>query len=221
MTEVAGVRVVLRPLGTPLPLGFIGLSGATTVLSAQQLGFIDAGESHFVGLVIVAFAVPLQLVASVFGFLSRDTVAGTGMGILVGSWLSIGLVTLVSPPGGTSEALGVLLLLAGAAMLIPASAAALGKVVVAGALVTTSVRFGLTGLYELTASPGVEVAAGVAGLLLAALALYAALAAELEDMARRPVLPLGRRGDGRAAMEGGIEDQARGLEREAGVREQL
>jgi hypothetical protein len=47
------------------------------------------------------------------------------MGILVGSWLSIGLVTLVSPPGGTSEALGVLLLLAGGAMLIPASAAAL------------------------------------------------------------------------------------------------
>jgi hypothetical protein len=115
--------VVLRPLGTPLPLGFIGLSGATTVLSAQQLGLIDAGESHFVGLVILAFAVPLQLVASVFGFLSRDTVAGTGMGILVGSWLSIGLVTLVSPPGGTSEALGVLLLLAGGAMLISASAA--------------------------------------------------------------------------------------------------
>src|SRR5687767_108068 len=78
---------------------------------------------------LIAFVFPLQLVASVLGFLARDVVAGTGMGILCGTWLSIGLVTLTGEPGATSDALGLFLLLAAVAMLVPASAAATGKLV--------------------------------------------------------------------------------------------
>jgi uncharacterized protein len=97
-----------------------------------------------------------------FGYLGRDVVAGTGMGILSGTWLSVGLVTLTSPAG-----------------------------------------------YQLTGSATWEDIAGVVGLVLCAVAVYAALAIALEDARRTTVLPTGRRGTG-----GDVED-------EAGIRAQL
>ena len=35
------VRIVLRPLGNPLPLGFLALAGATTLVAALQLDRIE------------------------------------------------------------------------------------------------------------------------------------------------------------------------------------
>jgi uncharacterized protein len=92
-------RVVLRPIGNPLPLGFLALAGGTLVVSGLQLGWLSDSQGQDVALILIAFVFPLQLVAAVFGFLGRDVVAGTGMGILCGTWLSIGLVTLTSAPG--------------------------------------------------------------------------------------------------------------------------
>jgi uncharacterized protein len=130
-------------------------------------------------------------------------------------------VTLTTPSGSTSDALGLFLLVAAAAMLVPAAAASTAKVAAFAVLATTAVRFALTGLYELTASDAWETAAGVVGLVLCGLALYAALAMALEDARRETLLPLGRRGAGRASLNGGFEDQLASVEREAGVREQL
>lgn len=214
-------RIVLRPIGSPLPLGFLALAGATTLLSGLQLGWLAPTQGESVAFILLAFAFPLQLVASVFGFLARDTVGGTGMGVLAGTWASVGLVMLTSPPGNTSDALGLLLLLAAVAMLVPASAAATGKLVAAAVLATTAVRFAVTGLYELTASATLQDAAGVVGLVLAAIAIYAALALELEDVKRATVLPVLRRGIGRESIEGNLAEQLGRVEREAGVREQL
>ena len=45
------------------------------------------------------------------------------MGLLVATWLSVALVTLDGSPGATSVALGLLLLVAAAGLLIPAIAA--------------------------------------------------------------------------------------------------
>lgn len=214
-------RIVLRPLANPLPLGFLALAAATLLLSGLQLGWLGAEEGQSVALALLAFVFPLQLLASIFGYLARDVVAGTGMGVLSGTWLTISLVMLTSPPGSTSKALGLFLLLASLAMLVPASAASLAKLVPAAVLAGAALRFGLTGIYELSASPTWEDVAGVVGLALCALALYAALAMALEDAQRRTVLPLLRRGPGRAAIEGSVSEQATGLEREAGVRGQL
>jgi uncharacterized protein len=198
-------RIMLRPLGNPLPLGFIALAGGTLLVSGLQLKWLEPAEGTQVALVLIAFVFPLQLVASVLGFLARDVVAGTGMGILSGTWLSIALVTLTGQPGATSDALGLFLLLAAVAMLVPAAAAAAGKLVATAVLATTSLRFATTGLYQLTASDGWKATAGAVELLLCALALYAALAMALEDALGRAVLPLGRR----AAIDGepGIRDQ--------------
>jgi uncharacterized protein len=189
-------RIVLRPIGNPLPLGFLALAGGTLLVSGLQLGWLAPRLGQDVALILIGFVFPLQLVAAIFGFLGRDVVAGTGMGILAGTWLSIGLVTLTSPAGSTSDALGLFLLIAAVAMLVPASAATLGKPVAVAVLATTSLRFATTGLYQITAGGTWEDVAGVVGLVLCAVAVSAALAMALPDA--------------RAS-----------LEREAGVRAQL
>jgi succinate-acetate transporter protein len=204
-------RIVLRPIANPLPLGFLALSGGTLVVSGLQLGWLAPEEGHNVALILLAFVFPLQLVASVFGYLGRDVVAGTGMGLLAGTWLSIGLITLEGQPGSTSDALGLFLLLAAVAMAVPGSVAVTGKRVAAAVLGTTSLRFAVTGVYQLTASKTWEDVAGVVGLALCGVAIYAALALALEEGRHRTVLPIGRHSPKGPA----------GLEREAGVREQL
>jgi uncharacterized protein len=205
----ATTRVMLRPIGNPLPLGFLALSGGTLLVSGLQLGWLSDSDGMDVALILIAFVFPLQLVTSVFGYLGRDVVAGTGMGILSGTWLSIGLVTLTSPAGSTSDALGLFLLLAAVAMLVPALAALSGKLVAVAVLGTTAVRFACTGMYQLTVSETWKDIAGVVGLVLCAVAVYAALAIAIEDARRTTVLPTGRRGAGRD-----VED-------EAGIRRQL
>ncbi|MDT0275460.1 GPR1/FUN34/YaaH family transporter [Blastococcus goldschmidtiae] len=216
-----GTRVVLRPLATPLPLGFLALSLATTMFSALQLGWIDPDQGRVVAYTALFAAAPLQLLAAVFGFLTRDPVAATGMGILAGTWAVAGLTTLTSPPGATSQGLGVLLCVAGTAMLVPAAAAVSSKIAPAVVMALTGTRFVVTGVYEVTASAPWKTAAGWVGVALAVFAVYTALALELEGAREKTVLPLGRRGPGRIAMAGDGALDAADLAREAGVRPQL
>ena len=217
----AATGIFLRPIASPLTLGFLALGGATLVLSGSQLGWFLPQESSYVALALMTFGAPLQLLSSIFGFLARDPAAATGMGILAASWFTIGLVTLDSAPEAPSAVLGVFLVFAGAALLVPAIGAAFGKLVPAIVLLTAAARFFLTGLYQLSANPSLQYAAGVVGLVLLGVALYAALALEIEDVRRKTVLPVLRVGAGRTAVEGSVEDQIEGVGHEAGVREQL
>ncbi|UNS95871.1 hypothetical protein MMF93_04700 [Streptomyces tubbatahanensis] len=194
------LRAFLRPIGTPLPLGFLGLAGATTALAGLQLGWFPVLEWPHVGLVVVAFAVPLQLLASVYGFLARDAVAGTGMGVLAGTWLAIGLVMLNSLPGSTSGALGVLLIAAAVCLLVPLLSARASKLAASAVLGMAAIRFAVTGVYLLTAEAAWKTAAGVCGVVLAAIAVCAALAFESESGPGRTLLPTLRTGAGRRQM---------------------
>jgi succinate-acetate transporter protein len=219
MTEAA--RVFLRPLASPMSLGFLGLGCATVMLCGQQLSWFAPADLVYVSWAFILFAFPVQFLSAVVGFLARDGVAATGMGILSVTWLSTGVITLSLPPGATSQALGVLLVFAAGALTVPATASCLGKLVPALVLFTAAARFLVSGLYELTASSQVKTISGYLGLALLALVWYAALALELEDIRRRTVLPVLRVGAGRAAIRGDWSDQFAGVEHEAGVREQL
>ncbi|MFI1522469.1 hypothetical protein [Kitasatospora cineracea] len=166
---------------------------AAFVLSGLQLGWVPSGRSHQVALVMLGFAFPAQLVACLYGFLCRDAAAATGMGTLAATWLTFALITLLAPPGSRSGTSGLLLLMAGTALLVPA-VAALDKAVVCAVLATAATRFLLTGAYEYTGGGAWKTAAGVVGLLLTAMALYTALALELEGQRHRTALPTLRRG---------------------------
>jgi succinate-acetate transporter protein len=187
-------QVFLRPIANPLPLGFLALAAGTLMVSALQLGWLASSDGATVAIFLIAFVAPLQLVTSVFSYLARDIVAATGMGILSGTWLSIGLVMLNSPPGATSDPLGLFLLMAGIAMWAPAAGAVATKLVPAAVLGTAGLRFLVTGAYELSAASSWQHIAGIVGLILCGLGVYAAYAMILEGALKRTVLPLGRRG---------------------------
>lgn len=214
-------RVVLRPIISPLPLGLLALAAGTFTMAGLELSWISSAQSHAAGLVILTFTVPLQMVSFGYGFLARDPAAATGMGLQAGGWAAIGTVTLTSPPGRASGALGLILLGAGTVMLAPAAAAAASNVLAAAVMALTSLRFFLTAAYQLTAAPGWKITAGAAGLALAAVACYAGLAFELEDSHTTTVLPTFRRGTGQTAISGGPAEELEGIHREAGIRRKL
>ncbi|QBI55538.1 GPR1/FUN34/YaaH family transporter [Streptomonospora litoralis] len=217
-----GVRISLRPIANPMPVGFMALAVATLMLSALQLGWLPVSERDHVCMVLIAFAFPLQLLGSILGFLGRDIGVGTGMGMLGGTWLATAVVTLSCPAGvSTSPTLGVLMLAVAVGLLVPAAGAATGKLLAAAILLAASVRFALTAGYELTGAPLWGTVSGAAGVVLCVLALYGALALLIEDVGKRTVLPVFRRGAGRASMAGNLRDQLGSIERESGVREQL
>lgn len=216
-----GTEIFLRPIGSPLPLGMLGLTVASAMLSAFNLGWIPIGEQHDLAIALIAFGFPLQAVSMIFGFLARDAVVASGFGVQSAAWLTIGLLLLVSPPGSRNQALAFLLFVASAALVSAVVVAAQAKLVPALVMSLTVVRWCLTGLYEHLGSKAILRAGGWEGLLLAALAVYTAVAADIESEQHRTLLPLGRFGRGRAAARGGPTAQTDHIENEPGVRAQL
>lgn len=214
-------RVVVRPIGTPLPLGFLGLFGGSFLLAALELRWVPVTEAHLVALALLVFPVPLQGLTSVLAFQARDVATGTAMGVLSGTWAATGLITLLSPPGTPSAALGVFLLLAAASLAVPTVLAATSKLLASAVTGLAVVRFAVTAGYQLSAGPGWREAAGALGVAAAMLAFYGAVAFELESGLGRTVFPTLRRGSGKVALSGELADQVSGLPHEAGVRTEL
>ncbi|MFF2193017.1 hypothetical protein [Streptomyces sp. NPDC058157] len=196
---------VLRPIGTPVPVGFLALAGAAFVTAALQLGWAPPAERQAVAVVMVAFAFPLQLFASVLGFRARDTAFGTAMAVLAGSWLVQGALLGTGPVPGTRHVLGLFLMVTAASLLVPIAAAGTGKIAATLVIGCAALRLGAAGLHELTGGPGWEDAAGLIGLVLTATALYAAAAFALEDTRHGALLPVGRRGPRSDAVRQGAE----------------
>lgn len=213
-------RIMLRPIANPLPISLCGLVIVTSTVAALQLGLVPTGQSQVVGRLVIAVALALQLPGAMFGVLARDPAAGTGMAILGGTWLVVGISLAFTPPGPSSAGLGMALVAAAVALSVPI-AASTAKPVTVLVLATGALRFVVTGVSELSGVPAWETAAGVLGFVLGAVALYAAMAFQLEDVLHRAVLPLGRRGPAASAMGKSMRDQLRGIEKEAGVRQQL
>jgi uncharacterized protein len=219
-TTTPQVRVVVRPVGNPLPLGFLALMVATVAVAMLQLHVVEPDQGRVVAAGILGLTVPLQLVACVLGFLARDPVAGTGMGVLAGTWAAVGWAVLLSPPGATSSALGVLLLCSAVAMCVP-TAAATSKVAAMAVMGLSAVRFAVTGVGQLTGSSTWLTVAGWVGVALGIVAAYAALSFELEDVRHSTVLPVGRRAAGEDTMTASAQDELASVPHEAGVRKQL
>jgi succinate-acetate transporter protein len=213
--------IVLRPIGSGLPLGFFSFGIGMLILGCQAIGWIPVGEQHDGGMILMAFVFPLELVATIFAFLARDTLGATTLGLFTTSWLTLGWTQLASPPGQTSVTVGIYLFGFATAVLLLATLSTLGKPFFSVLLSLAASRMILSGLYEVGAAGKVvfEVSGGFA-LALAALAMYGGAALGLEDARQREVLPLFRRGAAAESFEG-FDRQLERLEAEAGVRQQL
>jgi succinate-acetate transporter protein len=186
-----------------------------------QLHWVPAAQPHELAIGVLALTLPLQLIACIYGFLCRDVVAATGVGVLGGTWAAVGVIWLTSPPNTTSPGLGMILAVAAGALPVPTIAALTSKVVASLVLFLAAARFAITGAYELSSAQIWQYASGICGIVVAVLALYTALAAEMDSATRRSLLPLLRRAHGHRAISGRLGDQIATLAREAGVRQQL
>jgi uncharacterized protein len=213
--------IFLRPIGSGLPLGFFSFAVGMLILGCQAIGWIPVSEQRDGGMILMAFVFPLELVATIFAFLARDTLGATTLGLFTTSWLTIGWLQLESPPGATSVTLGIYLFGFATAVLLLATLSTLSKPFFSLLLSVAAARMVLSGLYEVGAS-GKDVyrVSGGFALALAVLAMYGGAALGLEDARQREVLPLFRRGAAAESFEG-IEQQLERLEAEAGVRQQL
>ncbi|MGB9182542.1 MAG: hypothetical protein WCB67_00620 [Solirubrobacteraceae bacterium] len=199
MADSPQVRVILRPVGTPLTVGMSGLAVGSFVQSGLDLGWMGNAQGAAVGLILMSVPFVLQLLACVFSYLARDGATGATLGLLATTWLSLGVVRLAYPTASTSPALGLLLIATGTMLALSAAAMASAKPLPAGVFAAAAVRFVLAAIYELSAVGVWRDVAGLLGLVISAVAAYCVLAFELEDQGHRPVSPRRKR----AAAAGG------------------
>jgi uncharacterized protein len=214
----AMTRIVLRPIGSPLPLGFFTVAIDSVLFSVLQWGLLPAVDRQAAALIVFpAFVV--QVIVGIFAFLGRDSIAATLMMSFATTWLIDALIFYSNPPGAAA-ALGIFFIVFAvfAAFML---ASALLKRALAAVLAVAVPRFLVSGIGEITGSPGVAKAGAVLGFLLAAVAMYTAFALLMEDSRGREVLPIGRLGMARQATHGTLAMQLRGIERQAGVRRTL
>lgn len=218
MNQDPGIRIFLRPIGSPLTIGMSGLAIASLVQSGLDLHWVDVSQSREVGLILLSGPFLLQLLACVFSYLARDGAAGAAIGTLSVSWLAMGLIHIASIPGSRSGALGLMLLAAGTVLALSAFVVMIEKPLPGTVFALAAARFFLAGIYELGGPGFWRDAAGVVGLVVLALAAYSVLAFELEGQQHRPVMPTFRRGSARAAVLGDPASQIDGVTGEPGVR---
>ncbi|MFI9584230.1 acetate uptake transporter family protein [Streptomyces sp. NPDC052236] len=211
-------RINLRPIASPMPVGFFAVAIASIIVGSMQLGFFGDDAHRAVALTILP-AFLLQMIVSILAFGARDVLAATLMACFSGTWLASSLVLALDPPAG-AKVLGVLNLVFAVFAFLMATVAQ-RKRVMWFVLCVAVPRFAVAALFNLTGATWLGYVSGALGLLLAGVAMYAAFALMLEDMRGQEVLPIGRRGPAYDAVEGDLTVQLRNLERQAGVRRTL
>jgi uncharacterized protein len=215
------VRIMLRPVASSLPLGFFAFGVGTMLLTALELQWVPVTDGRQLMVLVLAFVVPLEMLAGIFAFLARDHGAATGLTLLGAAWAATAITVAGGPPGALSVPLAIFLLTLAPVMFVMFGASIPAKPLFGLLLLLGGCRFALTGVYEATGIAATETAAGWLGLPLGVFALYGGLALLLEEGFQRTVLPVGRRGTARASLEGDLRRQIQHAEQEPGVRRQL
>jgi succinate-acetate transporter protein len=145
----AMTRIVLRPIGSPMPLGFFTVAIDSVLVSALQWGLLPAIDRRAVALIVFpAFVV--QVIVGIFAFHGRDSIAATLMMSFATTWLVDALIFYQDPPGATA-ALGIFFVVFAvfAAFML---ASALPKRALAAVLVVAVPRFGIAGIADIAGS---------------------------------------------------------------------
>jgi len=215
------VRIAVRPYGSALPLGFFSFGVGMIVLGGIGLGWVHGADVKTAGILLAAFVFPLEFLSTVIAFLARDTASAASLGMFSTSWLALGLVHWTGQPGQRSTAVGLYVLMFGIMVLALATAASLGKPLLAILLGVAAARSFLSAGWNLGGGHAVLVADGAIAVAISAFSVYGGLALLLEDMQQKPVLPILRIGSAKQSFEGDLHAQLQRVEREAGVRQQL
>jgi succinate-acetate transporter protein len=211
----------VRPYGSAVPLGFFAFGIGMFLYAAIDAPWVKQTDAHSIGLLLAGFVAPLEVIATIFAFLARDTVAAATLGLFAGSWFVGGLTTMQAKPGVLDAGVGYFLIAFTIVVLLLGGAAILGKPFISVLLFISAARGLLSAIYQLGGGARWNHIGGWLALVIFVVAMYGGIAFLLEDALGKTVLPLGRRGGSREAIEGSLGDQLRGLEDEAGVRHTL
>jgi succinate-acetate transporter protein len=201
-----------------MPLGFYTIAIATIMVSSFQIGVIGPAEQRNVAFIILP-AFVLQLIVGIACIAARDAIAATLMTSFAGSWLADALVYLFGAPGKSSASAVFFFTFTGFVAMM--ATAARPKAALFAVLVVAMPRFLFSGLAAATGNDALTKTAGAFGYALAAVAIYTAWALLLEDVRGHTVLPVGRSGPAKDAIEGSLAAQLTGYEHLAGVRRTL
>jgi succinate-acetate transporter protein len=213
--------IVVRPLGSGLPLGFFSFALGMLILCGLGVGWIEPADEHSAALLLITFVAPLEFAATVIAFLARDSIGATTLGVFSGSWFASGWTIWTGVPGTLDRSFGLFLCGFAVVIVCLATLSWSSKPLFAVLLTVSALRMALAATYEFGAGHTWLVAAGWDALALFVLAVYGGLALAFEDIERREVLPLFRRGAARTAFEGSLAEQLERIESEPGVRQQL
>lgn len=213
------MRIVLRPLATPLPLGFYAFGMGMLLTGAVAVGWLPR-QSVLVSVILLTFVGPLELLAALSALFARDSVAFTGLALFAASWITTGVTGLVAS-GGAEDTLALFDFLFAAFVLALAVVAAREKPPLTVVLLVAVPNAVLAGVAELTGQLGYRTYAGGFGIALAILGFVGGTALLLEDLRGRPLSGAARRGSSEAALRRGLPAQVEDVGDEAGVRRQL
>ncbi|MFY9915420.1 MAG: hypothetical protein WAK18_12180 [Nocardioidaceae bacterium] len=101
-------------------------------------------------------------------------------GVIAATWTVTGVVTLLARPGARTAAFGLVLVTSAVVLVVPVLAG-VSRPLASPVMALSSVRFALAGISQLVAANRWQTFAGLMGVVLAATAVYAALAFELDD----------------------------------------
>ena len=122
------------------------------LLGCLAIGWIPAVEQKQVGMLLISFVFPLELIATVIAFLAPDTLGATTLGLFSTSWLALGWAYMASPHGETSTTLGIYPFGFATAALLIAVMSTLGKPFFSVLLSLAVARMVLSGYYEVGGS---------------------------------------------------------------------
>jgi len=83
---LAATRIVLRPIASPLPLAFFAFATGSFVLGTEQLGFVGTDQVRPINLLLLVFLAPLQVLAAIVSFPSRESLAAAGLALIGLTW---------------------------------------------------------------------------------------------------------------------------------------
>jgi succinate-acetate transporter protein len=213
-------RIILRPIASGMPVGFFSFAIGMLLLACYSLGIIPLPETKQLGEILVSFVFPIELLATIFAFLARDSMSAATLGLFTTSWLVLGVFYITQKAGSTSIALGIYLFGFAAAIYLLGVMAIPAKPFFTVLLILAGTRTVLAGVYEVGGAHSWLTISGYFALAVMLMAFYGGVAFALEDAKQKPVLPLFRRGTAEAAFSG-YKNQLDRLEAEPGVRQQL
>jgi succinate-acetate transporter protein len=214
--------IVLRAYASPLPLGLFAFAVGNVLLAIAHLGGFSPADTRVAMVMLATFIAVPQFLAAVLGFLTREPLVATLLGLLAVTWPTDVVVQQYTGQM-TSAPRGALFLALAGVLVLMSLPGLTAKPLFSVVVLVAALRFAAGGMYDLTASTGWMRTSGVVAVVVAVGAAYLATALVIEDVRHRTVLPVGRLGgtESRSAMEAGLASQARSLPQEAGVRAQL